>query len=226
MTFAHTRSANYYLYILDSAGNKIFLASIDGSTASSIDLDMLRYTAPATEISIGADIVGIAKTGNETIYFHYENTKNDNTEVTVSIYDGDDIVFTHTEVDNPNDFSRYFCYSTLTLKDDILNFVITKKTTDGSTYTISRYFNLEGKVGSLEYHFAIFVAVGILLFSLTIVAKNAALGWFGVLASILSLAFLSFAVATWEVLLFQAVIAIILMFLSVMTFTYSKTKLT
>jgi len=226
MTFAHTRSANYYLYILDSEGNKIFLASIDGSTASSIDLDMLRYTAPATEISVGADVISIAKAGNETLYFHYENTKNDNSEVTVSIYDGDDAVFTHTEVDTPNNFSLYFCYSTITLENDILKFEITKETTDGSTYTISRYFNLEGKTGSLDHHFAIFIAVGLLLFSITIIAKNAALGWFGVLASVVSLASLSFAVATWEVLLFQAIIAIILMFLSVMTFTYSKTKLT
>lgn len=226
MTFAHTRSANYYLYILDSEGNKIFLASIDGSTASSIDLDMLRYTAPATEISVGADIIAISKTGNETIYFHYENTKNDNSEVTVSIYDGDNVVFSHTEVDTPNNFSLYFCYSTITLENDILKFVITKETTDGSTYTISRYFNLEGKTGSLEYHFAIFAAIGILLFSITIIAKNAALGWFGVLASVVSLALLSYAVATWEVLLFQAIVAIILMFLSVMTLTYSKTKLT
>lgn len=104
--------------------------------------------------------------------------------------------------------------------------MITKETTDGSTYTISRYFNLEGKTGSLEYHFAIFAAIGILLFSITIIAKNAALGWFGVLASVVSLALLSYAVATWEVLLFQAIVAIILMFLSVMTLTYSKTKLT
>jgi len=222
MTFAHTRSANYYLYIQDSSGNKVFLASIDGSTASEIDLDMLQYSKPFTGISTGTDFISIKKVGNNTLYIYYKNNKNQNTELTVKIYDGDNLIFSHTEVDSPNEFSLYFDYTTLDIQNDILKLEFWKKDSEGITTVVTRFFNLEGSSGILDKHFAIFFAVGILLFGITIVSKSIALGWFGILSAAISLALLTFAVSTWEVILFQAISAGILLFLSIMQVSYSK----
>jgi hypothetical protein len=221
MTFAHSRSAFYYLYVTFD-GSTVYLASIEGGTASQIDLDLLRYNRIGWSITLGQDSLSASKIGNQTLYIYYKNNAGDASELNFEIYDGDSEIFDHTETSSPNEFNLYFDYSTMTINNDPLKIVITKTLEDGSEITFTKYISLSGDVGTLPKEVSIFLAFGILVFSLTLVAKGSAIGWVGALASLVGLAFLSFSTATWEVLLMEVAFTAVLIFAVMLQTTQNK----
>ena len=213
MAKAYTIKSLYYLYTYDN-NQKVFLATIDGSVATSVALDVLESTQKSYTFSLTTDDISISKYTNTTLKIYYKNLNNDNSRVEIQILDGSNVIFSHTETENPNEFTLYFDYSTLNLQNNLLKIVLTKYRNDGSISTISRVFNLSGASGLLHPMIAIAFSTILIFFSLTFVAIRYVFGWFGMISLIVALAITTLAPPTPELTLIQVLIIIMLVFIA------------
>ena len=58
-------------------------------------------------------ICTLVETTNTTLKIYYANLDADNEEVIIKIYDDSDLIFQHTEWEDPNEFTLYFDYNTI-----------------------------------------------------------------------------------------------------------------
>jgi len=224
MTYGHTTDKIYYLYVVKD-GNLIYLSSVDGSSSSQINLDLLEYNLDGFSINFDEEFVDVNSLSNQTVKIYYKNKGNDNTALKFEIYDGDDLIFSTTTFSDYNEAVVYFDSSTLTLNNDILKLVVTSTDSDG-TNTLTKFFNMEGKTGVIPAEIGFIISAGLLAFSLTIIASFSVIGWFGLLASIFSLGLLSFSVATWYVLVLQFTIIGIMVLIAILSANGKKRIIT
>ena len=199
----------YYLYTFDN-GHKVLLSSIEGSRASNINVDFLTYQNTSYEFSMLSDNVGVSKVTNTTLKIFYKDLEADNEYVLVKLFDGDDLVFQNLETSDPNEFTLYFDYSTMSLGNDALLLSVSSKNEDGSTDVIEKHISLSGKVGMLAAEVAAIISVILILFGFTLASSRFVFNFFGIIILVVSLGITAVAVQEWYITFLQVLIVILL----------------
>lgn len=210
MAKAYTIKALYYLYTYEN--QKVFLATLDGSVATSVNLDVLESTQKTYTFTLTTDDISVSKISNTTLKIYYKNLADDNIKTEIYIYDGNNLLFSHIETETPNEFTIYFDYSSINLQNNVLKLIV-KKSTQSSQAEITRIFTLQGAVGLIDKWLAIFISAFLIFFGLTFVAARHVFGYFGIITMIIALAITTLAPATIEITFIQTIIVIILIFI-------------
>ena len=216
---AYTIASVYYLYThID--GLQTFLASVDGSTATYINLDNIIFNLQGLDLSISSDGFSFQKTNTNELTLYYNNPVNDNNNMTLTITreDNHSVVFTTSTFTNPNTFSVVFDYYTLY---NITNTTIFKVTAvigkdSGTTVTKTFYMNPNGKVGSFPSAPAFVVVLILLVFGLTWTASSITFGWFGLFVELGCLLILFLAQSAWYIDFMKAIVMVLIAFTGVL----------
>lgn len=211
----YTMKTLYYLYTYDDDGNKVYLASMDGSFQTYYNIDVLEFNQQGYNIGITGDTIGISKSAT-AINIYYESLDNNSvsTQVIIKDVNTSTVLFNTTETASPNLFYMYFDYSTLGLSNSsIFSVQVTKTTSTGAQSTTTKYFSLAGRSGLMPSGFAFAIGVLCIIFGLTFTVTRASLGWFGIIVMLVSIAVLSMAVASWYVTLLLVMSVIILIYI-------------
>jgi len=215
---AHTINSVYSLYTYDS-GERVYLASVDGSLATDIDINTLIFKQTAYNFNLLKDDIAFQKNGSSQVIIRYYNPKGNNQDIdlTITRLDNSDIVYTETDFSNPNMFTLYFNYASLenVTNETTFKISIIKTLTDGSLSTINEYFNVQGGTGILNSQFAAIISFILVFIGLTLLAARTSLGWFGMVIYLAGIAVLSFSPLVWYSLLLLAIYIISLVFLVV-----------
>lgn len=224
---AFTIVGPYIMETFDDDGNKVVLAQINGGTPSSIQVDFLKFKIDSVPLNVVDDYLGISLylTGgavdSNTLKFSYVNFKNDNIATRISVSDDSGEIFDYNEFTNPNLFVVYFDHTLVPIDGNILTVTITKTKTGGGSEVETKYFSLQGIIKGAKGIFGSGEAVGVMLavivfiFMFTMAAPKYALGWVGIVASIISLVILTLTSQAWYVILLQAIFLTIAIYLSI-----------
>lgn len=219
---AYSINTMYYLTTIDSDGDTVTLASIDGSIQSYINIDTLEFQLNAYDIGFQNDAVFIEKSGTNQMLIYYNNTANDNSDLAVTITreDTGEVVYSNSDFADNNGFTIYLDYSTYTnLTNQTLFEVAITKTNAGGTSTIRKYFNTNAAFGFIPAGVAVAIAFLLTVFGLTFTVSRDTFGWFGLFVILLSIAVLSFAVPAWYKTFMLAIEVIIGVFITIMLVT-------
>lgn len=225
MVRAFTINKPYYLYTwIDDV--KTLLATIDGSKASVINLDVLEFNKEEYSFEIATDTVifkclensttGICDQNTMSIY--YQSLRADNTSTKFQVYNGNTLLWTYTEEDEPNEFNANWYYGTQDLNaTTVLKLVLTKTSEAGVITSNEYWFNLEGQTfsGTMPASLALIFSFLVLFVGLTLVAYKYAFGWFGIALCVIAIGILSFAPGFWYIQFMQAVIVIVTVFITI-----------
>jgi len=225
MVRAFTINKPYYLYTW-IGGVKTLLATIDGSKAIVINLDVLEFNTETYEFDIAADTVVFKclediTTGvcdQNTISIYYKSLKADNASVNYKLYKDNTLLWQYTESDEPNEFNTNVFYGSMDVNtDDVLKLVVTKTNTGNVSTSTDYWFNLRGEdfSGTMNAPLAIIFSFLLLFVGLTLVAYRYAFGFFGLILCIISIAILSFAPGFWYIQFMQAIVVIITVFIGI-----------
>lgn len=212
------------LYYLSASVNGVvtYLASVDGSIPTYINLDTLEFQQTAYNLNILRDALTFTETSDpDIIEIYYKNLAEDNTEVDITItrMDTSVTVFTLTETTNPNEWRILFDKSTLlNVTNSTLFKIQLDKTTASGTAIIKRYFNFGGGSGVLTSGFAFVISILLTVFGLTFTVARLTFSYFGVIIQIIAIAFISFATMTWYLLFLLGMDVIILVFIIMLMF--------
>ncbi len=214
---AFTIQSSYNLITNSQLGEQIFLASIDGSVASSINIDQLEFNSQAFTLSIQQDALSFEKTGTSEILIFYENLARDNTALSVLIkrLDTNTRVLNISEFDDPNQFILFFNYLNLNnvTNQTLFQIELTKTKSNGGIEVTKQYFNGEAKSGLLNAVLAFTMSFALMIFGLTFTISRLTFSWFGLLITIGSIAILSFSISTWYITLLMAIEVIIMVYI-------------
>jgi len=225
MVRAFTINKPYYLYTwIDDV--KTLLATIDGSKASVINLDVLEFNNEEYTFEIATDTVVFkclenSTTGicdQNTIGIYYRSLRGDNASIKYQVYRNNTLLWEYTESDEPNEFNTNWYYGGEDLNaTDILKLVLTKTTEAGVETSADYWFDLEGQAysGTMDASLAIIFSFMILFVGLTLVAYKYAFGWFGIALCVIAIGILSFAPGFWYVQFMQAIIVIVAVFITI-----------
>lgn len=209
----------YYLYSF-SGGSQVVLASIDGSIGSFINIDTLEFTRSATSVNILTDVLSFQSLSNSTVQIYYRNIRNDSTGLNVTILrmDSGAVVFQSTDFTNPNEFTMYFDYSTLSpaVNESVLFKMIVTRTGGASADVLTRYFNNRGKSGVLNSQMAFVISFLLCFFGLSFTVARSTFSWFGLFIVFIAMVLLGFAASTWYTVLLLVVQTIILLYIGIM----------
>jgi len=225
MTKIYTKQDLYYVYLFNGTVQYL-LTRLDGSSALAIALDVLEFNQKQITFSLIPEDLTVQRMSNETVKIYYRNEKEDSSQTTMNIYNGASLLYAYIENATPNDFyitfnfTAYGAGANSTLKVDA---VISR--TDGSTDTISRVFLTNGSYGILNPFVAIATAFLLMFFGLTMVASRYALGYFGIIIQLASLAVTAVAPATDLIRLTQVIISITLLY-TIMTYREENLHIT
>ena len=206
-----TIDAPYDLFTYDE-NSLIQLGNIDGSTASTINLDILVLKSKDYIIDIITDSLSIYKDYNNTITFEYVNDKEDNLSSTIQIYDDGAVVFSSTNTASPNSYSIIWSIVSYDFQGHVLKAVVTNTKLDGSIESENTYFTPDASSGILDPGLASIIAVLFFFFSFTLVAPKLGFNWFGLLVTIITIGILSLSPAVWFITFLQSIFAIIGLF--------------
>jgi len=168
------------------------------------------------------DTMVLAPCNTTTMLIYYLNLNNDNDYVNFSVYDyiGDVLLATYNVSVNPNNISIYFNFSSYNISGDILQVTAIATRTNGTSYTLIRYFNVEQArmlgTPTMAPIAAIF-SIGICLFGLTLAHPKKVFGVVGIITMVIAIAITAFADQVWYIHLVQA-IEIILLIIIILTF--------
>jgi hypothetical protein len=200
------------VYTLSTLKNNevIYLASLDGSVSSVINLDFLqnlKLQKPA--ITISPIDVSLSKVEN-TLVVVFANWKSNSKKTTIEIYAPDGRLIFSEELSDPNKATVYFDMSTFNYTSNDLFKVVAKTILeDGNTIEISKYFNLEGRIGVLHPSVAIVGSILSLLFMFTAFAVSKVFSIFGLLGVVIALIILSLAPLTPTILFLYGIVTIV-----------------
>lgn len=212
---AFTIDSTYYLYTYRD-GSQVFLSSLDGSVQSAVSIDVLEFSEEAYNFNILQSAVAFQETDGGDIKVQYVNDKQDNDEITVTItrLDTNEQVFTTSSVDDPNEFNLIFSTSSLSgvTSSTLFKIVFVAEKTDGTTQTLTRYFNNSGSSGTLNPTFAAVFAVVLVFFGLSLAVTRVSFSWFGIVILLGALTILGATTAEFYIIVLQAAISIALVF--------------
>lgn len=215
---AWTIDASYNLFTYED-DDQVMLASVDGSVASFINLDVLEFNADSNTFNIIGDSLTASKSATNTIKLYYNNINDDNEDIRLQVNRLDtntELLDTDDFVDS-NEFTVYFDYTTFSnITDDTLfSALVTKTNGEGETSTLKRYFTAGGETGILSRGVAIALSVLFLVFGLTFTLSRTAFSWFGIAITIGAIAILAFAPTAWYMVFLMTVYAIILVYVTI-----------
>lgn len=215
---AYSIKGQYYLYTLDD-GSSVYLASLDGSVESNIDISVLEFKRNAYEINILGDSLTFERFADTTLMIRYLNIRNNNEQVIINIENLDDNtnVLSTSETSSPDNFTIYFDYSTFNVTNTTL-FQITLSITDedGETSELIRYFNILGQTGRINAAFAFIIALLLTAFGLTYTITRVTFSWLGIVILLGSIGILSLAVSAWYITLLMIMDFIVLIFIAIL----------
>lgn len=213
---AWTTNTQYYLYT-QSNGIDTYLASIDGSIASYINIDELEFRQEGYNTRILRDALSLNRLeDSNTVQIYYYNLAQDNIALTMTItqLNLDTLVYSYSEFEDFNEFTVNFDYTALPNVTNTTLFKIEIQANNSAgVNTFNRYFNIYGSSGYIASSFAFGIAVLLTIFGLTFTVSRITFGWFGMFIIILSLGALSFATSTWYINFFMVVDVIILVYI-------------
>lgn len=219
---ALTRDSIYYLYTYDSDGDKVYLASLDGSISSYYNVDSLEFNLEGYNLDITGNTLTFERLSNTSISIFFKNMKNDSvsTNITIKNQNTSEIYFSVLETDDSNEFSMIFDFATLSLDEKtVLKIELYTYDSAGTETTMIRYFNLSGRAGYLSSPILFVVGILLTIFGLSMMAARSSLGWFGLLIIAASIGVMAFAVMTWYILLMMAIDVIIGAFIGIIMFS-------
>jgi hypothetical protein len=205
--------SNYYLYTYDGS-EQVFLASLDGSISSTINMDILEFSQRGYNLGIQSEGLGFDFYANETLRIVYQNFKDDNSDLSVEIkrLDTDLVVFSSVPSD-ANSFTIYFYYGDLGVTNEtVFKITLTGNNAQGD-FSLIRYFNTAAKSGSIRKGLAIVGNFFFVVFGVTVGTVAVSLGWLGGLFVLMGAGLLSAAEPAWYVTFFLYVDIIIIVFL-------------
>ena len=215
---AYTYNNLYYLYTFtndDITQPQIFLAAVDGSIASYINLDTLEFLSQSVDLDLIADTITISKVTNATMAILYNNTQADNTALRVAILRMDtNAVLFNSSIVNPNAALILLDISGLTSVNEttIFKVIATATKSTGIEETVA-FFSIGGKVGGNNAAVIFVITLLMLIFGLSFTASQYTFGWFGLLICIINIGLLSTALTAWYITFMLAVNAIIAVFI-------------
>lgn len=192
-------------------GAKTVLVALDGAVSYSYNLDSLLFARSQTAFVIGQDTLAVAPKINpltdlpdlNIVEIVYHAFNQDNTQLSMSLYNGSTLLASYVETTAPNDFIYEFYYPSYAGVTDqnFLRVIFTAKRIDGTTSTIETYFNILGEklVNKIDYSFAAIVSVLFFLFGISLTSAGRTLGLFGIMVCFISIAICSFALQYWWV---------------------------
>jgi len=223
MLKAYTIEANYYLYTFegdDPTDRQINLASVDGSIADYINIDTLEFSQRSYTTRILTDAFSIETVGVNRSEIYYRNHHEDNTALRIAIErtDTDEVLYNASTFSDLNEVTVVFDYSTLSGITNTLLFKVTvTRTNAAGTNDLIKYFNSQGVSGSQNSAMIFIAGVFLIIFGLTMVAAQDALGFFGAFIILINIGVVSLAASIWYISLLQAINFIILVFIIIMT---------
>jgi len=214
MAKAYTIKANYELYTIDTTTTPPtfnFLTAVDGSLATTHNLDVIELAQSQPEFSLLTDQWAVGFPTNTTLEFYYINQKNDNVLVDVVIRNGTNVFYIYNETTTPNNFTFIWDFTGVSAK--LLTVEVFKHFSDGSVQMIERTVNLAAAISiMLDSNLAIIIAVILIFFGMTFVATKYVFGWFGLIILIIAFAITTLAPTTAALRLIQAGIIILCIF--------------
>lgn len=174
-----------------------------------------RTAAPREPVEdIQMDIMVLSSYNSTTMQIYYLNLNEDNNYVFFSIYDfiGSSLLATYNVSTNPGEISIYFNFSNYSLSGNILRVRARAVRLNGTTYAITKYFNIEQARDRAmsTAPIAAMLSIGICLFGLTIAHPKKTFGFVGIITMIMAIAITAFAEQIWYIHLIQAVEIILL----------------
>jgi len=215
----------YYTLTAAVDGQDVTLASIDGGLVTFYNLDQLEFREQDLGLNILSRAISVERVSSSDtlLLISYYNQRGTNTllSATIENMDNDEVVYTQSSFNDPNDASFQFDYSTLSgvTNDTLFKIEFTATDSDGETETSTAYFNVGAQVGLIASGLALTVAILLNVFGFTFVISRAIFSWFGIGLILVAIGILSFAVVTWYTTLMIAIEVILLIyFVSVMIF--------
>jgi len=205
---AYTINKMYRLYRYED-GRYSVIGLINGGKASEINLDLILYNT-STLFDIHLEGIGVKRVSSNLFLIYYKNDNNDNQKARIQIFDGDDVVFDYNETSTPNEFTIYFDISGLSLNNTNLKIKVTAVRTDGSKRIIVKYFSTKGGYGILNSAVGAILAIGLMIFGISLVASRHAFGIVGIVLCGISIAITAISTSAWYITFLQAIFIIIL----------------
>lgn len=221
---AFTIDSSYYLYTYDN-GVQVLLASLDGSIESNVNLDRLEFASNTYNFGIDSSALTFRKTGDTEIQIYYNNLQGNlqTAELIITRMDNGAEVFSLDTFADPNEWTLYFDYGTLSNLNEstIFKATLTTTTSAGEESSTIRYFDTNASIGVLQNGVAITISIMLLLFGFTLTAVRFTFSFFGLFISLASLGVLALAVGS-QVTLFLSGISIILFVYVIITMVYQN----
>lgn len=226
---ASTIDGLYYLYTY-SAGVQTYLASVDGSISTYINLDNIEFNAQSFDVDLLGDTLGFYNNGtSNTTSIYYKSQRGDNKNISVIIIrmDTSETLLSTSDFTNPNEFSILFDYSTLSgvNASTIFKISVYRTLSDDTSETTIRYFTTSGKSGLINTTLAVIVSVMLLIFGLTFASTKITFSWFGIIIIIAAIAVLALAIMAWYVLFLMAIEVILLVYMALVLVFQGKNSL-
>jgi hypothetical protein len=214
---AFTIERPYYLTTLINRG-QVFLASLDGSIQTEINLDTLELIATPLDFSIVSSALSFHNGGANTTTILYNNSAGDNLNGTLVITDiTNNAVLFNSTMATPNDWTLVFDYTTMNLTNSTMfQVVYTAITTEGLTKVTKAFFTGRGASGLILNSIAAIVAILLLLFGLSVASARITFAWLGIVVCLASLTVLFLATGgVWYITFLQAISVIVMVYIVV-----------
>jgi hypothetical protein len=220
----------YYVYTYIE-GVPSYLAGIDGSIASYINIDSLIFKSTAYNTNVISDGLSVYNDLDTLLLdIFYINLKNTATKTNIKITNQDDnsILYNQDETLSPNNFYVYYNYAGLVYDNDtVLKIESTtyKSSTVINTQTIYIYLvSGSTNVKKIPVGLGIMITVGLLIFGFTFTSSSRTFGWLGIFILIINIIILAFTKSSIYVTVLIGVYFIILIFTFLILLTGKDVK--
>jgi hypothetical protein len=220
----------YYVYTYND-GIPSYLAGIDGSIASYINIDSLIFKSTAYNTNVISDGLSVYNDLDTLLLdIFYLNLKNTATKTNIKITNMDDnsILYNQDETSSPNNFYLYYNYAGLSY-DNSTTIKIESTTYKGSTVinTQTIYIYLVSntpQIKKIPVGLGIMMTVGLIIFGFTFTKTSTTFGWLGIFILIINIIILAFTKSSIYVTALIGIYFIILIFTFLILLTGKDVK--
>lgn len=215
---AYTYNNLYYLYTFDN-DEQVFLASVDGSIASYINLDTLEFLDSGYNLNLVKDALSFQKSTDTQVIIYYKDISGDNVNTRLQIYrmDTGDSVLDLSNFSDPNEFTLYFDTTTLNNTNSSTQYksVLTTTNAAGDSDTATKFFNLQASTGVLTSSVAFVMSFLLMIFGLSLASTEYTFSWFGIIVTVAAIAILALSVLVWYTTLLMALEIIVMVYIGI-----------
>lgn len=213
---AITANSKYYLYTFTN-GSQVYLAAVDGSIATYINLETIIFSSEQATESVIGDGFTASKTANNTFAVRYQNVGNniDTATLTISRLDTGAVISVINSFADPDNWTLVFNYASLTGVNESTVFKLSYVyDIGGATYSRTIYLSPNStSPGVLPSGFAFGLSLMILIFGLTITSVRITFGWFGILIVLAAIVIAGLGTSIWYLNFLMAMEVIALVFM-------------